>query len=185
MRANRTLDLRILLVAAVLTALSGCTLQSRAPSPTITNPTTTTVAPTTAPPTPVDVAIAGFSACLSEQGLSAEPIRLDGLGRPRLDWFLASLDLTDAGTIAALTACASHLGTGALELSSEPEIADAVLGALRDFSECVRALGVTDFPDPVPGFNGIGAPYPIAEIPYTDPDLDSAVADCRERIPTE
>lgn len=178
------MTLRTLMAAATALSLtvSACVEQSRAPSPTETRPTTTTVAPTTAPPTPADVAISEFSACLTDHGLSPEPIRLDGLGRPRLDWFLAGLDLTDPETVSALTACASHLGTGAITLSAEPEIREAVLTALGEFSECMRASGVPDFPDPLPGFNGLGAPYPVAEIPYSDPDLDQAVTNCRERV---
>lgn len=175
---------RIVIVASALVTLAGCVDQARTPSPTVTNPTTTTVAPTTAPPIPADVAIAEFSDCLADHGLSSEPIPVDGMGRPRLDWFLAGLDLTDSSTVSALTACASHLGTGALELSDEPEIREAVLTSLHEFSECVRARGVPDFPDPIPGFNGLGAPYPVAEIPYADPDLDEAVADCRENLST-
>lgn len=178
------MSLRILLAAVALMALSACVDQDRAPSPTATHPTTTTVPPTTPPPVPAEIAILEFSGCLSEHGLDTEPIPLDAMGRARLDWFLAGLDLTDSRTVAALTACASHLGTGALDLSTEPEIREAVLAALEEFSACVRARGVPDFPDPVPGFNGLGAPYPMAEIPYSDPDLAEAVAACRERIPT-
>ncbi|MGH8944987.1 MAG: hypothetical protein ACRDVL_02425 [Acidimicrobiia bacterium] len=176
------MSLRILLMMVAVSALTGC-VADLAPSPTITVPTTTTAPPTTAPPTPVDVATAEFEACLSDNGLSTEPVPLDAMGRPRLDWFLGDLDLTDSETVSALTACASHLGTGALDLSAEPEIREAVLTALQEFSECVRSRGVSEFPDPVPGFNGLGAPYPMAEIPYSDPDLDEAVSACRERIP--
>jgi hypothetical protein len=43
-------------------------------------------------------------------------------------------------------------------------------------------LGVEDFPDPVPGFIGIGSPYPIAEIPYSDPGFASAVTACRAAL---
>jgi hypothetical protein len=43
-------------------------------------------------------------------------------------------------------------------------------------------LGVEDFPDPVPGFIGIGSPYPVAEIPYSDPGFASAVSACRAAL---
>jgi hypothetical protein len=176
------LSLRILLVLVVASMSAACVVDS-APSPTVTVPTTSTAPPTTAPSTPVDIATAEFDACLADNGLSTEPLPVDAMGRPRLDWFLSDLDLTNPETVSALTACASHLGTGALDLSAEPEIGEAVLRTLQEFSECVRARGVSDFPDPVPGFNGLGAPYPMAEIPYSDPDLDEAVSACRERIP--
>jgi hypothetical protein len=177
------LKVRILLLLVVVSTVTGCVDRGRVPSPTLTQPTTTTLPPTTAPPTPVDVAITEFERCLSEHGLDSGPIPIDALGRPRLDWFLGGLALTDSETVSALTACASHLGTGALDLSGEPEIKEGVLEALGDFSVCMRSRGVPEFPDPVPGFNGLGAPYPMAEIPYSDPDLDEAVAACRERIP--
>jgi hypothetical protein len=43
-------------------------------------------------------------------------------------------------------------------------------------------LGVEDFPDPVPGFSGIGSPFPVAEIPYSDPGFATAVSACREAL---
>jgi hypothetical protein len=46
----------------------------------------------------------------------------------------------------------------------------------------MRDLGVEDFPDPVPGFIGIGSPFPVAEIPYSDPGFADAVAVCREAL---
>lgn len=164
--------------------LLACVDVSRSPSPTDTFPTTTSTTSTTAPLTPADAAIDGFSDCLAENGVSVGVIPFDAMGRPRLDLFLAGLDLTDPQTVGALSVCAGHLTTGALDLSDEPEIRDSVLLALREFSECVRSRGVPDFPDPVEGFVGVGAPYPMAEIPYSDPDLAEAVAACRQRFPT-
>ena len=173
-----------MLAAVVLATLPSCVAGSRSPSPTDTHPTTTTTTSTTAPLTPADAAIESFSGCLGENGVRAGDIPFDATGRPRLDLFLAGLDLTDPQTVGALSVCAGHLTTGALDLTEEPEIRDSVLVALGDFSECVRSRGVPDFPDPVEGFIGVGAPYPMAEIPYSDPDLAEAVAGCRERIPT-
>jgi hypothetical protein len=42
--------------------------------------------------------------------------------------------------------------------------------------------GVEDFPDPVPGFIGIGSPFPVAEIPYSDPAFAAAVTACRQAL---
>jgi len=39
---------------------------------------------------------------------------------------------------------------------------------------------VEDFPDPVPGFDGVGSPFPNSRIPWTDPDLPDAMAACRD-----
>ena len=176
--------LRLSLVSLLAIASLACVGDARSPSPTQTEPTTTTAPTTTAPPISAEEAIASFNGCLVENGLSVELVSLDAMGRPRLDIFLAGLDLTDPQVVGALTACSRHLTTGALDLSDEPEIKEMVLSSLHEFSECVRSRGVPDFPDPVEGFSGMGAPYPMAEIPYSDDDLAAAVAECRERIPS-
>lgn len=163
--------------------LVACLGEARSPSPTQTEPTTTTAPTTTAPPVPADAAVAAFNECLVDNGVVDETLSLDALGRPRLDLFLTDIDLTDGSVVGALTACSGHLTTGALELSNEPEIRETVLASLREFSDCVRSRGVPDFPDPVEGFNGMGAPYPMAEIPYADEDLAGAVAECTGRVP--
>jgi hypothetical protein len=177
------LILRPALVSLTLVSVFACVGDSRPPSPTQTEPTTTTAPTTTAPPVSADAAVAAFNDCLVENGLVDEAVSLDAMGRPRLDKFLTDLDLTDPIVVGALTACSAHLTTGALELSDEPEIREAVLASLREFSECVRSRGVPDFPDPVESFNGMGAPYAMAEIPYTDQDLAEAVAECSGRVP--
>ena len=73
----------------------------------------------------------------------------------------------------------------AVSLASTPVLRELVTAALSGFSECVRSQGVGDFPDPVPGFIGIGSPYPIGEIPYGHPLLATAVELCRERLAAE
>lgn len=175
--------LRLSLASLVAIASSACVGDARSPSPTEIEPTTTTAPTTTAPPIAAEEAVAAFNGCLVENGLTVQFVSLDAMGRPRLDTFLAGLDLTDPQVVGALTACSGHLTTGALDLSDEPEIREIVLASMEEFSECVRSRGVPDFPDPVEGFSGMGAPFPVAEIPYTDEDLPEAVAECRERIP--
>jgi len=71
---------------------------------------------------------------------------------------------------------------GALDLGYDADYRDAVVGQLAAFSRCLRARGVEDFPDPIPGFIGIGSPYPGAEIPYNDPDLPDAVIRCEGTV---
>ena len=46
----------------------------------------------------------------------------------------------------------------------------------------MRESGVEDFPDPVPGFTGVGAPFSVAEIPYSDPEFATAATACREAL---
>ena len=95
---------------------------------------------------------------------------------------LIELDFGVPETTTALTECADHLTTGALNLENLPELQSLVVSALADFSECLRSQGVPDFPDPIPGFYGVGGPYPLDEIPYGDPDLDLAASVCRDRL---
>ncbi|MBW3667041.1 MAG: hypothetical protein KY394_05530, partial [Actinobacteria bacterium] len=122
-------------------SLFACIGESRSPSPTETEPTTTTAPTTTAAPVPADAAVESFNDCLVENGLTVELLSLDAMGRPRLDLFLAGLDLTDPAVVGVLTACSGHLTTGALDLSGEPEIRETVLASLHEFSECVRSRG--------------------------------------------
>ena len=114
--------------------------------------------------------------------MEIEEVPFDAQGLPRLDLVLVGLDFGAPETSTALTECAHYLSTGALSLEEMPELHALVVAALAEFSDCLRSQGVPDFPDPIPGFSGIGGPYPLAEIPYADPDLDSAAAVCRDRL---
>jgi len=70
-------------------------------------------------------------------------------------------------------------------LTATPILREAVVDSLERFSVCVRSRGVAEFPDPKPDYNGIGGPYPVAEIPYDDPDLADAVVVCNTRLATK
>ena len=173
---------RLLVLTAALLFVAACTSDPDSSSPTDpTIPLTTIPATTTTTVAQVE-ALDEFRACLSEDDVTIEPITLDGQGRPRLDLAMSGLDFTDAAVIAALSRCSELLAAGALDLTDAVLIGDQVVSVLTQFSECVRSQGVPDFPDPIPGFIGIGGPYPVAEIPYADPDLETAVAECRRRI---
>lgn len=162
-------------------ALAACSTQSDGPSPTAI-PATTTVPPSTTVTVTADVATVLYRECLADEGVDIEPIPFDAQGRPRLDLVMGSVDYSDPDSVAALTTCSGHLATGALDLSGSPSIREGVLSLLTEFSECVRARGVPDFPDPIPGFIGIGDPYPEGEIPFSDPDLEDAVEVCQSRL---
>ncbi len=114
--------------------------------------------------------------------MGVEPIPLDAAGRPRLDLVMPEVDFSDPGQVEAFSECALHLSSGALDLGSEPVLADLVMSNLNGFSECVRDHGVPGFPDPVAGFRGLGPPYALDEIPLDDPDLGSAASICSERL---
>ena len=94
---------------------------------------------------------------------------------------MSALDLTAPQVVAALGVCAP-LVAGALDSSADPELESLVRANLEQFARCVRAEGVSDFPDPVRRFNGVGDPFPAARIPWTHPGLSEAVTVCGERI---
>jgi hypothetical protein len=123
-----------------------------------------------------------FRDCLGDEGIDIEPIPFDAQGRPRLDLVLRNVDFTLLGNAAVLDSCSLHLITGALDLTGSPLISDKVISQLTDFGECMRDRGVPGFPQTVRGFNGVGSPFPVDEIPYDDPDLATAAEVCRQRL---
>lgn len=157
---------------------AGCTSGASAPSTPATKPTSTTTTTTLA----AGVAADAYVACLGENGVDVDSIRLDANGRPQLDLVNSQLDYSDPQTVEAISACAELLAAGALDLGSDESLREGVMAQLRAFSRCVRARGVTDFPDPIPGFIGVGSPFPVAEIPYSHPDLPAAAAACQETV---
>lgn len=158
-------------IAFGCTAAPGGTSESTVVSVTTT---TTTIAG--------DAAATEYAACLRTGGVEVDDIPIDATGRPMLDAINEQLDYSDPATVEALSACAGILSEGALDLGFDEDFRQAVVDQLAAFSRCVRARGVDAFPDPVPGFIGIGSPYPVAEIPYDDADLPAAVEACEKSI---
>jgi hypothetical protein len=152
------------------------------PSATGALGTTTTTAATPTTTVGSTEAVDAFRACLSENGVDIEDIPLDATGRPRLDLVMATLDFSDPDVAGAVTLCSEHLETGALDLGGEDILRQVILEHLQKFSQCMVDLGVEGFPEPVPGFVGVGSPYPVAEIPYSDPDFTDAVMVCRASL---
>lgn len=170
------------LSAMVVLIVFACSGPVSQPSPTQLLPASTEPPGTTTTTIETGVAIARYEDCLSDQGLEIESIPLDAKGRPRLELVLRDVDFADQASAAAMSACAEHLSTGALDLANEPELQAAMSSVLEEFSRCLRDHGVSEFPDPTPGFIGVGGAYPLDEIPYSDPDLETAVEACRERL---
>lgn len=161
------------------TIVTGCVAGPDGPSPTDPNEFNSTIS---SPASGTQITKAGldsFRDCLKEQGLGIEPIELDAHGRPRLAEALRGLDLTDRAVLDGLEACGHHLTSGPLQLSPDLEFRDLMQDSLRQLAECLRSWGVQDFPDPIPGFDGVGAPFPSSQIPWDDPDLPRAVRQCR------
>ena len=164
---------------ALVIAISACTPDIGGPSPTELVTTTSVVADSDTTSTTVGgpFGAEAFRTCLAEFGVIIEPIPLDANGRIRLDFVTRDLDFTDPEVAGAVTDCSKILGVGALDLITAGLVRTAVIGQLEDFSRCIRARGV-DFPDPIEGFTGVGSPYPVAVIPYSDPALADVVSIC-------
>lgn len=161
--------------------ISGCVAGATGPSPTDPNGlATTTTQSVTTTTVPIEESLGAFRECLGDKGVTVGRIRLDALARPRLAEALRDLDVTDRAVLDALASCGPHLLSGALDLSSDPRMHELVEESLEDLTACLRSWGVEDFPDPVPGFDGVGSPYPNNRIPWSDPDLADAVAACRD-----
>lgn len=156
----------------------GCVASADAPSPT--DPNGLTTGPSRALDTIIalEEGLGGFRGCLADNGISIPEIRLDGLGRPRMAVALADLDLSERSVLDALSRCAPLLSTGALDLRADPELEEIVRSSLRALARCVRLGGVTGFPDPVPGFDGVGPAFPADRVPWADPLLAGAMAAC-------
>ncbi|MCZ6504585.1 MAG: hypothetical protein O6834_01200 [Actinobacteria bacterium] len=169
-------------VAVLAYTMAACSVTSEGSSPTVATVPPTTIPVTTTSTVATLEATEMFRDCLVANGIDIEPIPLDAQGRPRLELVMRDIDFSDADSVSALSVCSSHLGTGALELTQNPILQSAVVDLLEEFSDCVRSRGVSEFPDPIPEYRGIGGPYPLAEIPYADPDLSDAVNACMSRL---
>ena len=161
---------------------TACTPGADGPSSTNPPAPTTTLPPTTTVTVVSDVAVEEFRVCLAEQGIEIEEIPIDATGHPRLDLVMVTLDFSNPEIAAAVSSCSELLETGALDIGQDDVLHQQIMEQLQEFSRCMVDLGVEDFPDPVPGFIGIGSPYPVAEIPYSDPSFASAVSACRAAL---
>jgi hypothetical protein len=161
--------------------LTGCVATADQPSPTDPHAVTTTTAPpTTTTTVTTGQALADFRDCLTGDGVIIEEITLDGRGRPRLARAMADVDFTDREVLDALEECGHELAGGALDFTTDPEFGTVLMARLEEQSNCLRQHGVEQFPLPDPSFAGIGSPYPVSRVPWTDPGLPEAMAACRE-----
>lgn len=169
---------RSLLLAAALSAfLVGACLPSSEPATsaaTTAPPSTTTTVPLGA-----EESVEAFSACMDEQGVPVGPIPRDALGVPLLGDAIGGLDDSDPAVREALTACGGVLAlSGGADLARDPELRTAVVDGLQRFTDCMRSEGIAGFPDPIPGFTGVGDPYPEGQVPYGSQGFDEAAESC-------
>lgn len=162
--------------------LVACDAAPLAPSPTDPpRQVSTTTIPDTVTTVGAEEGAEAFRDCMADRGVAIRPVPLDAQGRPRLDLAMRGVDMESSATRTALDACAGHLVAGPLFMGETP-VRERVVATLVAFASCMRERGVPDFPEPVAGFHGVGFPFPPEEVPYEDPDLVTAVAECRERI---
>ena len=126
-----------------------------------------------------------FTACMRDQGVEVPDIPVDPDGRPilsadlveRIDTESPEFALAFAGCVPLLTAASP------VELGADPELQAVVIDSLRRFSVCMRHNGVEGFPDPAPGWDGNGSPYPVADaFDTSDPNVDAALEECSKLI---
>ncbi len=122
-----------------------------------------------------------FTACMREQGVEVPDIPVDPDGRPILSSDLVQrIDTESPEFAAAFARCVPFLtASSPVALGADPELQAVVIDALRRFSVCMRNNGVENFPDPAPGWDGNGSPYPVAEaFDTSDPEVDLALKEC-------
>jgi len=126
-----------------------------------------------------------FTACLRDMGIEAPDIPVDPEGRPILSSNLVEEIDTESPEFALAFATCVPLLTAAspIDLGADPELQAVVIDSLRRFSVCMRDNGVEGFPDPAPGWDGNGSPFPVAEaFDTSDPDVDPALEECSKMI---
>lgn len=162
---------------------TACVSGADGPSPTDPHAiTTTTLPPTTTTTLTLGEGLEAYRNCLLDQGVPIDEIQVDGLGRPRLAIAMEGLDFGDRKVLGALDVCAAELSAGALDLGPDPELQRLVMARLESFAACIRDRGISSFPDPIAGFDGVGSPFPAGRIPWADPGLVDAVTECREHL---
>ncbi len=134
---------------------------------------------------PFDEGLLLFTTCIRDAGFEVPDIPVDPDGQPILSSDLVERIDTEATDFAVAFASCVPILTAAspTELGADPELVGVLVDALRRFSVCMRENGVERFPDPAPGWNGSGSPYPVAQLLDTsDPDTDTALEQCSRLI---
>ena len=122
-----------------------------------------------------------FTACLRQQGIEAPDIPVDPDGRPILSQDLVeNIDTGSPEFAVAFAVCIPFLTSASpVDLGADPQLQAGVIDALRRFASCMRENGVEEFPDPAPGWDGNGSPFPVAEaFDISDPEIDTALDEC-------
>ena len=121
-----------------------------------------------------------FTACMRGLGIDLPDIHVDADGQPILSTdVLEGIDTQSSEFNTAFLSCVPILAESApVQIGSDPELQAVVQDTLRDFSQCMRQNGVEAFPDPAPGYDGSGSPYPLTALDTGDDDVDAAFEEC-------
>ena len=125
-----------------------------------------------------------FTQCMRDQGIELPDIQIDADGQPILSTdVLEDVDTQSSEFSAAFLGCVPILAEASpVQIGSDPELQAVVQDTLRDFSQCMRENGVEAFPDPAPGYDGSGSPYPLTALDTSDADVDAAFEVCNDII---
>lgn len=141
------------------------------------------VTTTTAPVMTVEEAVGAFADCMRDGGVEMSDIRLDARGVPILSEHIDEIGNRSLEVRTALAECAGILiDAGVLDVRTDPELQRVIVAQLEVFSECMREQGVEDFPDPSPGFDGTGLPYPPERLSFEHEAFREAVLVCQSVI---
>ena len=129
-------------------------------------------------------AVLDFTRCMRDNGVEMPDLQVDADGQPRIPTgALSEIDTQSPEFTTAFAACVSVLTeAGAVSLATDPELLGAVQDQLTDFAACMRANGMPEFPDPNPGFDGSGSPFPLSALNPSDPRLGDALDVCQDLL---
>jgi hypothetical protein len=129
-----------------------------------------------------DEAVLEVTRCLRDRGYDIPDIGITADGQLDLaPEDLTGIDLESSDFYDAFAECLIVFqdSTG-LDVTLDPELEAAFLDQLRDFSQCMRDNGITDFPDPMPG---LATAFPFtAWTDFDEPEFQEALGACREII---
>jgi len=129
-------------------------------------------------------AVLEFTGCMRDHGVEIPDLQVDADGQARVPTeALENIDTESPEFTEAFVACVPILtDAGALSLATDPELLGAVQDQLTDFAACMRTNGMPDFPDPNPGFDGSGSPFPLSALNPSDPRLGDALDVCQDLL---
>ena len=125
-----------------------------------------------------------FTSCMRDEGVDLPDIQVDADGQPILSTnVLEGLDTQSPEFNRAFIVCVPILAEASpVQVGSDPELQAVIQDTLNDFAQCMRDEGVENFPDPAPGWDGSGSPFPLSALDTTDPDLDAAFETCGDLL---